>query len=375
MGILDSLQHALAGLFGGKKENVTIGIDIGTSSIKIVQISRQNGRAVLDTYGALALGQYEENGVIGQVTNLPAEKIAKALTDALTETQVTSKNVVLGIPSVSCIIFILQLPAEIEESDLATVIPNESKKFIPIPLTDVSLDWYVVPRREDSGVESRVVSESGGAPQISVLVVATLNETLVKYTDVMKQTGLSMNSLEIEVFSNIRSCMTRELFPVMVIDLGASKTKLSIVEHGIIETFRLENRGSNDITLAISHALQMPFAKAESVKKDNGLIPTPEHPQAPDIIKGQLITIFQEAASTILAYEKRYNKNIGKVIFTGGGAMLRGLADYAKEHFAAEIAFADPFSKVDAPQFLSGVLHATGPEFSIAIGLALKELS
>lgn len=375
MGILDSLQHALAGLFGGKKENVTIGIDIGTSSIKIVQISRQNGRAVLDTYGALALGQYEENGVIGQVTNLPAEKIAKALTDALTETQVTSKNVVLGIPSVSCIIFILQLPAEIEERDLATVIPNESKKFIPIPLTDVSLDWYVVPRREDSGVESRVVSESGGAPQISVLVVATLNETLVKYTDVMKQTGLSMNSLEIEVFSNIRSCMTRELFPVMVIDLGASKTKLSIVEHGIIETFRLENRGSNDITLAISHALQMPFAKAESVKKDNGLIPTPEHPQAPDIIKGQLITIFQEAASTILAYEKRYNKNIGKVIFTGGGAMLRGLAEYAKEHFAAEIAFADPFSKVDAPQFLSGVLHATGPEFSIAIGLALKELS
>jgi type IV pilus assembly protein PilM len=374
VGILDSLTKTLGGIFGEKGEAATIGIDIGSSSIKVVQISKQNGRAVLDTYGALALGQYEESGVVGQVTNLPAATLAKALADTLRETNTTSKTVVLGIPSVSCIIFIIQLPAEIDEKELATVVPNESKKVIPIPLEDVSLDWYLIPRREDSGVESRVVSESGGAPQISVLVVATLNETLVKYTDTMKQAALSVHSLEIEVFSNIRSCMTRELFPVMIIDLGASKTKLSIVEHGIIETFRLENRGSNDMTLAISHSFQIPFAKAEMLKKDNGLIPTPEHPQLPDLIKAQLIGVFQEASATILAYEKRYNKNIGKIILTGGGAMLRGLPDYAREHFAAEITVADPFSKVEAPQFLGGVLKATGPEFSIAIGLALKNM-
>ncbi len=372
--ILASIKKVLGGIFGTNKNNLAIGVDIGTSSIKVVQLKKENGRAVLDTYGALALGQYGEKGFVGQVTNLDAETLAKALTDVLAETHITSKLVVLGIPSTSCIIFILQLPAEIEEKDLATVIPNEAKKFIPVPITDVSLDWYIIPRREDSGVEARVLSESGGVARMSVLVVATLNETLVKYTELMQKAGFPMESLEIEVFSHIRSVLTRELFPVMIIDIGASKTKLSIVEHGVVETFRLANKGSQDMTLAIAHSLEMPFDRAENLKKEYGLIPTPEHPHVPDLIKVHLADIFQEANATILAYEKRYNKNIGKIIFTGGGAMTRGLLEYAKQSFSAELEIADPFAKVEAPVFLSGVLKTTGPEFSVALGLALKQL-
>lgn len=379
MGYMDSilggLKKILSGIFGAKGSDIAVGIDIGTSTIKVVQLKKENGRAVLDTYGALALGQYEaDKGAVGQVTNLDAEILAKALTDVLTETHITTKNVVLGLPSISCIIFILQLPAEIEERDLATVVPNEAKKFIPVPITDVSLDWYIIPRREDSGTESRVLSESGGEAKMSVLVVATLNETLIKYTTLMQKAGLPMDSLEIEVFSHIRSVLTRELFPVMIMDIGASKTKLSIVEHGVVETFRLVNKGSQDMTLAIAHSLEVTFEKAESIKKDNGLMATPEHPHIPDLIKVHLSDIFQEANSTILAYEKRYNKNVGKIIFTGGGAMTKGLVEYAKQSFAAELSVADPFAKVDSPVFLGGVLKTTGPEFSVAVGLALKQL-
>jgi type IV pilus assembly protein PilM len=375
MSILDGLKNALSGLFGTAKENMAVGIDIGTSSIKVIALKKEGGRAVLETYGALSLGQYGEGGIIGQVTNLDAETLATALRDVLKETSITSKNIVLGIPSASCIIFIVQLPAQIEERDLPTVVPAEAKKFIPVPLTDVSLDWYVIPRREDSGTESRVLSESGGEAKMSILVVATLNETLVKYTQILQKTQLPFESLEIEAFSNIRSCMTRELFPVLIIDIGASKTKLTIVEHGIIETFRLVNHASQDMTLAIAHSLEMPFDKAEAVKKDNGLIPSPEHPHVPDLIKTHLASIFQEANATMLAYEKRYNKNIGKVIFTGGGAMTRGLLEYAAQSFSAEVTLADPFAKIDSPVFLQGVLKTTGPEFSIALGLAMKKLS
>lgn len=373
--ILGGLKKMLGGIFGPKKSDIVVGIDIGTSSIKVVQLKKENGRAVLDTYGALALGQYDgNNGAVGQVTNLEPEALAKALTDVLAETHITSKNVVLGLPSISCIIFILQLPAEIEERDLGTVIPNEAKKFIPVPITDVSLDWYIIPRREDSGTESRVLSESGGEAKMSVLVVATLNETLVKYTTLMQKAGLPMDSLEIEVFSHIRSVLTRELFPVMIMDIGASKTKLSIVEHGVVETFRLVNKGSQDMTLAIAHSLELTFDKAETIKKESGLVVTPEHPHVPDLLKVHLADMFQEANATILAYEKRYNKNIGKIIFTGGGAMTKGLLEYAKQSFAAELIIADPFSKVDSPVFLGGVLKTTGPEFSVAVGLALKQL-
>jgi type IV pilus assembly protein PilM len=372
--ILSGLKKFFASLSGTKQSDIAVGIDIGTSAIKVVQLRKDGDKAVLDTYGALALGQYADGGIIGQVTNLDAPTLAKALTDVLAETHITSKNVVVGLPSVSCIIFILQLPAEVEERDFPTVIPNESKKFIPVPLTDVSLDWYVIPRREDSGSESRRLSESGGEAQMSVLVVATLNETLVKYTELMQKADLPMNSLEIEVFSHIRSVLTRELFPVVIVDIGASKTKLSIVEHGIVENFRLINKGSQDMTLAIAHSLECAFDKAEAIKKDHGLVPTTEHPRVPELIKVHLSDIFQEVNATILAYEKRYNKNIGKIIFTGGGAMTKGLLEYAKQSFSTELIVAQPFSKVDAPVFLEGVLETTGPEFSVAVGLALKLL-
>ncbi len=129
------------------------------------------------------------------------------------------------------------------------------------------------------------------------------------------------------------------------------------------------------MTLAISHALEMPFEKAEAVKKDNGLIASPEHPSVPDLIKTHLATIFQEVNATMLAYEKRYNKNIGKIFFTGGGSMTRGLLEYASPQFSAEVSLADPFAKIESPVFLKGVLKTTGPEFSTALGLAMKKLT
>ncbi len=372
--ILSGIKNIFSGILGKTGDDRVVGIDIGTSSIKVVELKKEGGRVVLDTYGALALGQYAEGGHVGQVTNLSAEVLTNALKDVLKETKITSTNVVFGIPSVSCIIFILQLPTEIDEKNLSVVIPNESKKFIPVPMDDVTLDWYVLPRHEDSGNEARVLSETGDLATMSVLVVATLNETLTKYSDVIQKSGLPIDSLEIEVFSHIRSVMTRELYPVMIVDIGASKTKLTIVEHGVVETFRLVNRGSQDITLAISRGLELSFEQAENLKKEHGLIAPPEYPHMIEPMKTQLADIFQETNATILAFEKRYNKNVGKIIFTGGGAMTHGLLEYAKQSFAAELSVADPFTKIEAPVFLSGVLKNTGPEFSAAIGLALRKI-
>jgi Tfp pilus assembly PilM family ATPase len=127
------------------------------------------------------------------------------------------------------------------------------------------------------------------------------------------------------------------------------------------------------MTASISRSLEVTFDKAEEIKKQFGLIPAPEHPTVADTIKTHFVDIFQESNANILAYEKRYNKNIGKIIFTGGGAMTKGLLEYASHSFAAELVIADPFSKVESPVFLTGVLKTTGPEFSIALGLALKK--
>lgn len=111
---------SLSSLFSQPSKSV-VGIDIGTSSIKVVQLRRERGRVVLETYGAIALGPYA--GVeIGRATALPAEKITEALKDVLREANVTTSEAAISIPYASSLISLVKLQASLE-SQLATVIP------------------------------------------------------------------------------------------------------------------------------------------------------------------------------------------------------------------------------------------------------------
>jgi Tfp pilus assembly PilM family ATPase len=85
--------------------------------------------------------------------------------------------------------------------------------------------------------------------------------------------------------------------------------------------------------------------------------------------------IFAQINNILLIYEKKYNKAISKAVLVGGGASLKGIIDSAKENFKAEAVKADPFSKLASPAFLESILKETGPEFAVAIGLAIRRLS
>jgi type IV pilus assembly protein PilM len=370
---IDEIKKTLSGLFGKGDDPVSVGIDIGTSAIKVVEIRKENNTLALTTYSSLALGQYIEKGYLGQVTNLPVEGLGQALIDTLRETKITSGQILVNIPAVSSIIFTLDLPAAVEEKEYGIVVPNESKKFIPVPLTDVVLDWYPLPRREESTSESKRIKESGGDATITILVVATLNESISKISQVLQKAGLPSQNLEIEMFSHIRSIIYRELFPVLIIDIGASRSRASIVDHGIIEAFRLISRGGQDMTLALSRAFELPFDAAEKLKKEKGLLVSEAYPKNAEILVTEYHDIFAQANSVILAYEKKHGKTVEKVILTGGGANAQGLFEYARTQFSAEVTLARPFDKVETPPFLKEVLFETGPEFSGALGLALRK--
>lgn len=370
---LDEIKKTISGFFGKSEDPISVGIDIGTSAIKVVEIRKEGNALALTTYGSLALGQYIEKGYLGQVTNLPAEGLAQALVDTLRETKITSSQVLINIPAVSSIIFTFDLPAVIEEKEYGVVIPNESKKYIPVPLTDVVLDWYPLPRREESVSESKRIKESGGDATVTILVVATLNESVSKITQVLQKAGLPAGNLEIEMFSHIRSIIYRELFPVLIIDIGASRSRASIVDHGIIEAFRLISRGGQDMTLALSRVFEIPFDSAEQIKKESGLTPTEDSSKNVEILQAEYHDIFLQANSVIVAYEKKHGKTVEKIILTGGGSNAKGLVEYARTQFSAEVVLARPFDKVETPPFLKDVLSETGPEFSGALGLALQK--
>lgn len=363
---------------GGGAENSAVGVDIGSSSIKVVEIKRKGGRAILETYGAIELGPYDAQDA-GRATNLSVEKMAEAVKEVLKQSGITNTSSAFAVPVQSSLVFPIELPAFIKESEMASIVPTEARKYIPVPITEVSIDYFVLPQKEPSFEEmNSEVSNSDSATKTSektnVLVVATQNEAVSRYRSIISQCGLSSSFFEIEIFSSVRANFEHELSPVLLMDFGASRTKLSIVEFGMIKNYHTIDRGGADITDSISKSLSIPFSEAEKMKKEFGLFGSPAEKSLADVIKIHIDYIFSETSGVLLGYEKKYNRTISKIIFSGGGALLKGLAEMATGNFKAEVTIGRPFSKVGAPAFLDKVLETTGPEFAVALGLALRKL-
>lgn len=342
-----------------------LGIDVGSSAIKIVQLKRKNGQAVLETYGELALGPYA-GLAIGQAAQLGSDKLAQALTDLMNEKEVavTTKKCGLSIPFSSSLMSLVEMP-DVGAAKLATMVPLEARKYIPVPVSEVMLDWSVIPKSDPH-------PEPGALPKTDVLIVAIHNDTIARYQDIVARAGLEAGFFEIEVFSSMRSVLEEGLKPVLIMDMGAGSTKLYIVERGIVRASHTVNRGAQDITASISQALSVPAERAEVVKRDMGLT---GEPQVREVATLVLDYIFGEVESTLLSFEKKYNRPVSKVVMIGGGAELKGILGYAKESLKLEVELGLPFNKVASPAFLENILRETGPEFAVAIGLALRKLS
>ncbi len=358
------------GSLATSREDGAVGIDIGSSAIKVVEIKKKGGKIILETYGAIALGPYDTLDV-GRVTNLSVEKISSAVQEVLKQSGVTIASAAFSIPVQSSLIFTVPLPASIKESEISSIIPTEARKYIPLPITEVSLDYFILPQKESSFEEMNSAVNGADAPmpvpeKTNVLVVATQNDAIAKYRSIVSQAFLTASFFEIEIFSSVRSNFEHELSPVLLMDFGASRTKLSIIEFGMVKSYHTIDRGGADITDSISKSLSIPFSEAERMKKDFGLFGNPSEKSLADIIKIHVDYIFSET--------NKYGRTISKVIFTGGGAMLKGLSEVAAGNFRAEIEIGHPFSKVNAPAFLQKVLETMGPEFAVALGLAIRKL-
>ncbi len=360
-----------------QSSSVALGIDIGSSAIKVVQLKKKGGKAVLETYGALSLGPYGKTEV-GTVTNLPTEDIAKALFDVMKESNVTAHSGVFAIPSSSSLIFTITLPGNVTESQLPTIVPIEARKYIPVPISEVSLDWFMVPPEmsvfDNNIINNPTEEDKPIESKVEVLVVAIHNDILSRYQDILSKTDLKSESFEMEIFSNVRSCFGHDLAPVLFMDFGASKTKLSIVEGGVVRVFHIVNRGSQDITRNISASLNVSFEEAEKMKRSVGL-DSSSNAEVADIVRLSIDYIFSDTNSVVLAYEKKYNKSISKVVLVGGGSLAKGLLEKATSSLHTEVIYGDPFNKTETPAFLKPVLELSGPEFSVAVGLALRQLS
>src|SRR3989338_5707767 len=358
---------------GSVGKTSVIGVDVGSSALKIVELREKGGRAVLGTYGALALGPYA-NVSVGQVTKLPNEKIAEALRDVLREANASSRVCGLAIPLSASLLSLIEMPV-LDQKQLPQMVPIEARKYIPIPISEVALDWWVIPKTERITTynSDNMSDKIQKAKLVDILLVIIQNNVLDNYREIVRLTGLDASFFEIEAFSTIRATMDREMMPVMIFDMGAGATKLYIVEMGIVRTSHTINRGSQDITAALAQSLGINVAEAEKLKRDNGLITEGKAgtAEAAAIILGY---IFAEVNRVLIIFQRKSGKVGRRVILTGGGSTLKGILPFAQENLESEVELADPFAKVDAPAFLQGVLKDAGPQFTVALGIALRQL-
>lgn len=376
-GILSSITSAFG---GGKSGRSVLGVDIGSSTIKLVQLRPQKGSAILETYGEIALGPYA--GVaVGKATKLPVDKIGEALIDLMKESNVTATQAGVSIPFSSSLISILHLP-QVDEEQLKRMIPIEARKYIPMSISEVLLDWFVISEDEKEPdafdrIQKEVLPQKRGH---EVLLVAIHNETIHAYQTIMKTAKLSVSFFEIEIFSAIRSSLGHGVVPVVIVDMGASTTKIYVVERGVVRFSHLLNVGGQHTTESLSLALEWTFDKSERMKRESGLNDSPaytheENARMHQTIQSGLTRIFAEINRVILSYGKKYNQEVSHVVFTGGGAALPGLDRAANEALHVDVESAHPFGKVEAPAFLEDVLRSIGPSFAVAAGAALRKLS
>lgn len=265
------------------------------------------------------------------------------------------------------------------EKQLKMMVPIEARKHIPVPISEVMLNFLIMPKAQNAPTSKSVPVKTQSTAsrklgRVDVLIVAIHNNAINKYQDVKEKIGLRARMFEVEVFSAIRSVAGIEKSTVAVLDIGASVTKIAIVENGILRGSHLVNRGSQDITIALSKSLGVDMNRAEEIKRDPTLLDAELLGQFADIVSVPLGYIYSEVESVLFEYEKNNRHQIKKIVLSGGGVLLEGALGLAKDNFKAEVVLGDPFKRLRTPAFLEDTLKSVGPEFSVAVGLALEAI-
>ena len=353
-----------------KKSTSVLGIDIGSSSIKVVQLKKKGDKAILETYGELSLGPYADVSV-GQSTNLPTSKIIQAVNDLLAEKEVaiTTRICGLAIPFKASLLSIIEMP-KTGERELAGMINIEARKYIPVSISEVTIDWSIIPKSEIE--EDIPESKSNKIKMVDILLVAIHNNIINQYKEIVSKTGLDAKFFEIEVFSSMRAVLEGVQGPLMIFDMGASTTKLYIVERGLVHNSHTINGGSQDITANIARILNISIEEAEVIKRSVGAGKTIDGVDLSEAVSVISERISSEANIFLFDFQKKRNQNIKSVFLTGGGSALKGFRDLAAQNFKVEVVSGNPFEKVEVPAFLEEILKVTGPEFTVATGAALR---
>ncbi|MEY3784423.1 MAG: hypothetical protein RLZZ230_745 [Candidatus Parcubacteria bacterium] len=340
-----------------------VGIDIGSSSIKVVELQDRKGVITLTTYGEIQLGPYAGKQ-IGESVVLESKQEQEALVDVIRESAVKSRSAVFAMPLSSSFVTNVSIEAD-PDVDLSAMVRVEARKVIPASLSEITLDWAEV------GVTKKEAQE-GGVNRRNVLIAAIQNSAFTRFNVLMQFAGFEQPPTEIECFSAIRGLYNVDSENIVILDIGATSSKLYITHKGVLVRMYRIRAGGALATKRISEVLEISFEEAEKSKFSIDRTA----PQFSDIKRAHDSSYertFREFKQVLQEYEQKTGNKITSVHLSGGGSSFPGMDAYIKDVFQKEIIMANPFSKVAYPAFMEDTMYEIGPSFVVALGAAMRQ--
>lgn len=348
-----------------------IGIDIGTSSVRLVELSGSKERQKLENYGEISASamfdkpfrSFDKNTLL-----LSTEDVARAILAIVEEAKIKTKRAIFSIPDFSSFFTNIELPPMTIE-ELPQAVEAEARQYVPLPLSEVTLDWQII--EEDAPKQKEA--------KFKILLVAVPNEVINQCQEIAKLTELELVALEAEVFGLARSLVGERKDTVILVDIGAQSTTCSVVDNGFLKRSYSLDISANELTAILARSLNIDYKKAEQLKEEYGLAQMDVSVGEPrknirEILLPLIDLIINEIKKVSLSFCQAEGKDTKKIIITGGSAMIPGIKKYFEENFNKEIEIADPFLNIFYPPILERKLKEMGPSYAIAVGVALRGL-
>ncbi|MCK5416168.1 type IV pilus assembly protein PilM [Candidatus Parcubacteria bacterium] len=330
-----------------------VGIDIGTSGIKIVELKKERSRPKLVSYG---FSENISNNNIDWKNDV--KYIAKIINEICGRSGIKSRNVVSALPTFSVFSSIINLP-DIPKKDFDSAVHWEAKKVIPLPLEEMSIDWRELKNNSD---------EKGNR----ILLIGAPRSLVNKQMEIFKEAKMNLLFLETETFSLVRSIVGNDESSIALVEIGATTSDVSIVDNGIPVFSRSIDTGGETITRAIQNNLNIGLERAEQFKYDLGINSMDSSSDViPQTIKDTISPVVNEIRYAIELFEKG-DKKVEKIILSGGSSLLSGLVDYLSSELDINVIIGNPWARVLCPEEIKPLLNEIGAKMAVSIGLAMR---
>ncbi|OGH69831.1 MAG: hypothetical protein A2754_02200 [Candidatus Magasanikbacteria bacterium RIFCSPHIGHO2_01_FULL_47_8] len=334
------------------KKNKILGIDIGTSSVKIVELTKSGDKIELTNYGQFVDFRGQLQSTTLQVLSSQVGDVIKGIVQ---EAGMKERSAAIAVPMFSGFTTVITMPS-IPDEELSQAVTYEAKKYIPLPLGEVKFEW--------SKLDNNPAAEKG---TMDLLIVAVTNELINRYQEAAKLSNIDLRYIELDAFSLARALVGPSDGPTLIIDIGALSTALIIVDKEWPMYTRTSEVAGREFTKLLARSLGTDFKRAESLKYKIGV-----H-SAGGIILPLVDSLLAEAKRIIDDYAKARKMAIQRVILSGGSSNTPGLLEYAVKALGKETVIANPFRDIIYPRELEPVIQKMAPAYCIAVGLALRE--